>query len=137
MANRTPHPIIITVILILILLILSPRLITFAQADDTAADSQLTTYTVESGDTLFAIARRFDVTPQSLIDANNIDDPNLLFVGQQLTIPISAPPASTPAPSVTPTSNITPTLSVTPTLSPIAMDRSGDADRTLLTCGAD
>jgi LysM repeat protein len=46
-----------------------------------------TSYTVESGDTLFSIAQRFGVTVQAIVDANNLTNPNSLDVGQQLTIP--------------------------------------------------
>jgi len=45
------------------------------------------TYTVQTGDTLFLIARRFDTTVERLIQANNIADPNSIFVGQTLVIP--------------------------------------------------
>lgn len=46
-----------------------------------------TTYTVERGDTLFAIAQRFGVTVQAIQDANNLSNPNQLSLGQQLIIP--------------------------------------------------
>lgn len=46
-----------------------------------------TTYTVSTGDTLTNIALRFDVTVAQLIAANDITNPNLIFIGQQLTIP--------------------------------------------------
>lgn len=44
-------------------------------------------YTVESGDTLADIARDHDVSLSDLIDANDLDNPNLIFPGQVLTIP--------------------------------------------------
>lgn len=46
-----------------------------------------TTYTVQSGDTLGSIASRYGVTVDALAEANNIDNPNLIAVGQVLTIP--------------------------------------------------
>lgn len=44
-------------------------------------------YTVQRGDTLSRIAARFGTTWQALASANNIANPNLIFVGQQLVIP--------------------------------------------------
>ena len=41
-----------------------------------------------SGDTLDAIARRFGVSLSKLIEANDIEDPSLIFSGQVLVIPI-------------------------------------------------
>jgi LysM repeat protein len=46
-----------------------------------------TTYTVQPGDTLFNIARRFGVTVQAIQDANNLANPNRLSIGQELIIP--------------------------------------------------
>ena len=43
-------------------------------------------YTVKSGDTLFGIARKFELSVQSLKDANGLTS-NILMVGQQLKIP--------------------------------------------------
>ncbi len=48
---------------------------------------QLTTYTVKRGDTLGSIAKRYGVTVQELVNINNIKNPNLIYVGQVLTIP--------------------------------------------------
>lgn len=44
-------------------------------------------YTVEAGDTLSDIAARFNTTVAALIQANNIEDPTLIRVGQELVLP--------------------------------------------------
>jgi LysM repeat protein len=46
-----------------------------------------TTYTVQSGDTLFSIARQFGVTVQAIVEANAMANPDSLSVGQELIIP--------------------------------------------------
>jgi 3D (Asp-Asp-Asp) domain-containing protein len=47
-----------------------------------------TEYQVNRGDTLFKIAKSFDISVDDLINANNITNANQLAVGQSLTIPI-------------------------------------------------
>ena len=44
-------------------------------------------YTVQRGDVLQAIADSFEISMQAIVDANNLDDPNAIFIGQQLIIP--------------------------------------------------
>lgn len=44
-------------------------------------------YTVKAGDTLWRISTNYGVTIQQIVNANNIVNPNLIFVGQVLTIP--------------------------------------------------
>lgn len=44
-------------------------------------------YTVVPGDTLTAIARRYNTTVDSLVKLNNIANPNLINVGQKIRIP--------------------------------------------------
>lgn len=68
-----------------------------------------TTYVVRSGDTLGRIAQRFGTTVFAIAQANNIVNPNLIFPGQVLTIPVpgggtpSTPiPPTQPGPTVTP-----------------------------------
>ncbi|PZR06593.1 MAG: peptidoglycan-binding protein [Archangium gephyra] len=56
-----------------------------------------TTYTIRSGDTLGAIAKRFNTTVAKLASANGISNPNVIYAGRTLTIPDSY--SSTPAPS--------------------------------------
>ena len=43
-------------------------------------------YTVASGDTLIGIGSRFGVNFMQVAHWNNMEDPNMLRVGQQLTI---------------------------------------------------
>lgn len=44
-------------------------------------------YVVQPGDTLYSIALRFGITVDDLIDANPLNDPNLLSAGSELKIP--------------------------------------------------
>ena len=48
-----------------------------------------TTYVVQSGDTLSGIAARFGTTVQELTQLNDITNPNLIYVGEVLKIPVS------------------------------------------------
>ncbi len=60
-------------------------------------------YTVVSGDTLSSIAKRYGITLRELIEANDIQNPNLIRVGQKLAIPgIIKPPTPQPEPPVEP-----------------------------------
>jgi len=45
------------------------------------------TYAVQPGDTLGEIAAKFGVTMEAIVEANNIEDPDLIFPGQVLVIP--------------------------------------------------
>ena len=58
---------------------------------DTTEES-LRTVIVETGDSLSKIAKREGVTVDEVMSLNNISDPNLLFVGQKLTISGQASP---------------------------------------------
>lgn len=49
------------------------------------------TYTVKAGDTLAIIANSAGTTVEALLAANNLSNPDLLFVGQLLTIPEAQP----------------------------------------------
>lgn len=59
------------------------------------------TYTVQWGDTLYSISRRFGVPVNDIVAANNIANPNLIYVGQQLQIPDGQPVPTAPPPSGT------------------------------------
>ncbi len=45
-------------------------------------------YVVESGDTLFSIARRYGTTVSAIADANRLEDPARIYVGQRLMVPL-------------------------------------------------
>ncbi len=49
-------------------------------------DKKITTYTVESGDTLYGIARKTGTSYSTLLSLNKLDKPELLQVGQVLKI---------------------------------------------------
>jgi cell wall-associated NlpC family hydrolase len=76
----------------------------------TAAGSSSDTYVVQSGDTLGSIAANEGTTWGALASANDLSNPNLIFVGEVLTLPggssAAQPTASTvsavtPAPAAT------------------------------------
>jgi LysM repeat protein len=62
---------------------------------------------VESGETLISIAIDYDTTVEAIMDANDLDSPDLIYVGQQLIVPLM-PPTLTPTPTPTPTPSSTP-----------------------------
>ncbi len=45
------------------------------------------THVIESGESLYTIARRYDVTAQAIMQANGISAPDKIFVGQKVIIP--------------------------------------------------
>ena len=49
-------------------------------------------YTIAAGDTLFSLARRFNTTVEAILAANPGLDPNRLFIGQRICLPVAPPP---------------------------------------------
>lgn len=45
------------------------------------------THVIQPGDTLYSIAVRYNTTVQALMVANNLSNPNLIYVGQTLKVP--------------------------------------------------
>lgn len=45
-------------------------------------------YTVKKGDTLWSIAKRYNTTWQAIRDVNQIKNPDRIYIGQQLKIPV-------------------------------------------------
>lgn len=67
----------------------------------TAAPGEEEVYVVQAGDSLLAIAGRYGVSIEAIMDANNITNPDYVFSGQRLVIP-RAGAAPTAAPTVAP-----------------------------------
>ena len=78
-----------------ILMVLLALSILLPSAGPAQAD---TVYVVQRGDTLFNIANRFGVSLSSLAAANGISNLNLIFVGEQLTIPGTGGGSGNPPP---------------------------------------
>lgn len=77
--------------------------VTISQLLNTASNPSTpgsgTTYTVQPGDTLYAIALRYGTTVQAIASANGITNPSLIRVGQTLTIPGTSGSPTTPPPA--------------------------------------
>lgn len=58
-----------------------------AVANTASADTQVQ---VQSGDTVWGFAQQYSTTVDSISTANQLADPNVIYVGQQLVIPSSA-----------------------------------------------
>jgi LysM repeat protein len=58
-----------------------------ATAVNATSPGQDVVYVVQQGDTLFRIARKFDVPSTMLVDVNHLSDPNIVLIGQRLRIP--------------------------------------------------
>lgn len=80
------------VILKKLLLLLPFTLLFFASPSQAAT----TTHTVVSGDTMWKIAVKYQVGCQEIIDANSqVSNPNLIYPGQKLNIPVKSTEEST------------------------------------------
>lgn len=51
------------------------------------AAPQEATYTVQPGDTLWGIAQNYGTTVAALVNHNDIEDPGLIYAGQEIRIP--------------------------------------------------
>jgi hypothetical protein len=67
-----------------------------------------TVYIVQSGDTLGSISTQFDVPIDDIMAANELSNPDVLFVGQQLIIPIGGLATPTPPATATATAAVLP-----------------------------
>ncbi|MFK4811120.1 peptidoglycan DD-metalloendopeptidase family protein [Devosia sp. ZW T5_3] len=64
-----------------------------------AATGGTFTHTIASGESLYTIARRYDVTTQALVLANGLSSPDKIVVGQKVIIPGRADLLATKAPA--------------------------------------
>jgi len=76
----------------------TPTSTTQPQPTATQPPGQPIYYIVRPGDTLYSIARQFGVSVQAILAANNLPNPNCIYVGQKLLIPSPGTPAPTPTP---------------------------------------
>jgi LysM repeat protein len=67
----------------------TPRPTATPETISPTATPEPTIHIVESGDTLGAIAAQYGVTVEAIVEANDIEDPNTLRVGQELIIPVN------------------------------------------------
>jgi len=73
------------------------------------------THTIASGESLYTIARRYDVTTQAIVQANNLGSPDKIVVGQRVIIPGRADLLASKGPqAVTQVASATPTLGAAP-----------------------
>jgi LysM repeat protein len=71
-----------------------------AAAAGSAAEGGPVVHVVAAGDTLNRISQQYDVSVDDIMAANGLTDPNIIAVGQQLTIPVGGLPTPTvPAPT--------------------------------------
>lgn len=66
----------------------SPAAPIHAETPEPTSDTLTTIYVVQPGDTLSRIADRFNTTVDDLIALNGLTDPERLFVGQMIDIPV-------------------------------------------------
>ena len=81
-------------------------LLTAPDSSDTAVTpppTETRAHAVTAGDTLWLIARRYGASVATIVEANGLDDPNKIYIGQSLLLAGDSPPnpaAAPPAPSV-------------------------------------
>lgn len=84
------------------------------------------THTIASGESLYTIARRYEVTTQAIVQANNLSSPDKIVVGQKVIIPGRADLLATKAPttqvaSTTPITTPAPAQQTLPQAAPNAL----------------
>jgi LysM repeat protein/outer membrane protein assembly factor BamB len=70
-----------------------------ATSTDQTNNNNSSVYYVQSGDTLWKVAQKFNVSTQAIIEANHLDPAKYLYIGQKLTIPSQAAPVQPEQPS--------------------------------------
>lgn len=97
-----------------------------APASAATASGGTYTHTIQSGESLYTIARRYDVTTQAIVQANALSSPDRIVVGQKIIIPGRADLLANPAPApVTEVATTSPVVPQTP--APTQTAALGDA----------
>lgn len=84
-------------------------------------------HVIESGESLYTIARHYDVTAQAITQANGMSSPDKIFVGQKLIIPGRPDLLSAKGPAIgssTKVASLTPTPATPATHSPVAAPKT-------------
>jgi LysM repeat protein len=81
-------------------------------------EAEVVIHVVRAGETLSEIAAQYQVAMQSIMEANDLTNPNVIVVGQKLIIPVSGQPAPTAAHSPGPTNTPKPAPTQPPTATP-------------------
>lgn len=76
-----------------------PALASATPAPAAGAAAGTFTHTIASGESLYTIARRYEVTTQALVQANGLSSPDKIVVGQKVIIPGRADLLATKAPT--------------------------------------
>ncbi|KXX69813.1 LysM peptidoglycan-binding domain-containing protein [Flammeovirga sp. SJP92] len=81
---------------------------TVAPTQPRPSNSGEKTHTVSQGESLYAIARKYNTTPQAILEENGLGNNAPIYIGQELTIPSASKPTPAPAPSNNTTVTSTP-----------------------------
>lgn len=73
-----------------------------AEAQPVSGAAEPVIHTVQAGETLMRISQQYDVSIDDILLVNGLTDPNVIAVGQQLTIPVGGIPTPTTAPPTAP-----------------------------------
>ncbi|MBI4920511.1 MAG: M23 family metallopeptidase [Devosia nanyangense] len=84
-------------------------------------------HVIESGESLYTIARRYDVTAQAIVQANGFSSPDKIFVGQKIIIPGRADLLAAKGPATTKVASIAPVESPAAALVPTKTSAITDA----------
>nr|MBN1228138.1 LysM peptidoglycan-binding domain-containing protein [Anaerolineae bacterium] len=77
-------------------------------------------YTVVAGDTVYELARTFDSSVEAILQANGLNAEGLIFIDQELVIPVRTQPEPSPTPTLDPTS-----IGIIPTATPVGILPTG------------
>lgn len=87
-------------------------------------------HVIESGESLYTIARRYDVTAQAIVQANGFSSPDKIYVGQKIIIPGRADLLAAKGPATTKVAAIAPVES--PAAAPVPTKTSAITDAKLV-----
>jgi len=84
--------------ILIAVLALSPLILVTGVAVGAPEASGEIIHIVKAGETLFALGRLYGVSPWAIARVNHLPNPDLIYVGQRLIIPVPQPPPPPPPP---------------------------------------